>query len=178
MREPVRLSLVAENQCEVAVAILTSPVVVFDSSVAFARCPWYGPRALIAEFVLLSKGASLDRTQQARDAVLELRAPPDYFSVPPRSTAEIGVLTGDMKFRGLSPGRYCPVLLTYGAPLGDAEPRQQPLGLSHTLDQHNATAGSAARFQPTSSRTAATVPMRLFRDPLVPKTCHPILRSR
>lgn len=157
--ETIRLSLVAENQCEIAVAVLTSPVVVFDSSLAFTRRPWYGPRAIIAEFVLLPEGASLERAQQVRDAVLELRAPPDYFSVPPRSTAEIGVLAGDIKFRGLSPGRYCPVLLTYGAPLGDAEPRQHPLDLSHTLDQHNATAG-AGRFQ----RHAAAQPLRCLCD--------------
>lgn len=156
------------NNCDIGVAVVTSPVLTLADTEAIMRLPlplsFSGPAA---RFFVLPRSADIPTilNRGGRPQVhggVEVRGCPRYTTVGPRSTAEVPIIGAPEKLRELPAGEYLPVLMTYGAPAGRAR-QASPLDLGRSPRLHNDQNAGEERLRVGSAVVQLGATVRPFR---------------
>lgn len=143
-REGSMLSaLRVENECNYAIAVLTSPIEVrvrLTGKEKFTneRMPWTAYGLLYVVSAELGKGA-FDGDGVIRDGGWRVNREPAYVTVPPKSEVVVPINCA----LDLTPGRYAVTFMTYEAPQGDAPPHSDAFDCAASVERYNAGVESA-----------------------------------
>lgn len=129
------------NDCDIAVAVVTSPVLTLADTSEIMKLPLpLGFTGSAARFFVLPRSADiptiLNRGGRLLHGGVEVRGCPRYATAGPRSSVVVPISGAPEELRELPAGEYLPVLMTYGAPASAAR-QASPLDLGRSPRLHN-----------------------------------------